>query len=230
MPKKKKNRPRRQPEGWNKAVNAMLKPEHVVRVSDTEVRITLPPCPDYNIEEDETIHVWIPPEALSKAEEPVYAGPFVIKADTYEQRIDNAIQAMKEEKSGVAAAVPTFLIAYFACEIVAKSIVGHLKFRGTSRKSLPKSFTTKDVSDALKDMQIDFSNDSVKLLFATEPLLASEMSARKLRDVIVHTMKPHYRSAVRERYESLMKTMTAFLGAVEVWRESEAPGGGQTAD
>ena len=83
---------RPQPAGWEAAVQKLLKPEHIERVSDTEIRITMPPCPDFDIDEDEIIHVTIPPEVLVKSTKPIYAGPFTIKADTYEERIDHAIQ------------------------------------------------------------------------------------------------------------------------------------------
>lgn len=116
----------------------------------------LPPRPDYDIEEDEIVPIWIPPEVLVKSDRPIYAGSFTIKADTYEERIDHAIQGLKEEQSGDAA-VATFLLTFFTCEIVAKSVVGHSKFKGTGRKSLPGKWTTKDVSRALKNLKIDFN-------------------------------------------------------------------------
>jgi len=115
----------------------MLKTEHIEFPSNAKAHITLPSCPDYDIEEDEVIDVWIPAEALAESDKPIYAGFFTIKAESYQERIDHAIQGM---------------------------------------------------------------------------------SARQLRNKIVHRMKPQYRSAVRERYESLMGTMTEFLSAVEGWR------------
>jgi hypothetical protein len=210
----------------------VLKPEHVERLSDTQIRITLPPCPDFDIEEDETVEVWIPPSILVKSEKPLYAGSFTIKADTYEQRIDHAIQGLKDEQTGLGsdARVATFLLTFFTCEIVAKSIIGRSKGEGTGRKSLPGNYSTNNVSDSLKKLKIKFGQESVGKLFSTEREVASEMSARKLRDEIVHRMKSTHRLAVRRRYASLMEAMMEFLSAVEAWRNlhrgSETKGGG----
>ena len=152
-----------------------------------------------------------------KSDRPIYAGSFTIKADSYEERIDNAIQSLKEEQPGDAA-VATFLLTFFTCEIVVKSVIGHSKDKGTGQKSLPGNYTTKTVSYALNNLKINFDQESVDKLFSTREALASEMSARQLRDKIAHQMKPQHRSAVRERYASLMGTMMKFLSAVEAWR------------
>jgi len=228
-------RPSHQPAGWNKAVRRMLKLEHVERLSDTQVRITLPPCPDFDIEEDETVEVWIPAAALKNSDRPLYAGSITIKADSYWQRIDNAIQALKEERSGLGpeTAVSDFLLTYFACEIVAKSIVSGSKHTASGRKSLQKQVTTRDICRALAKLQVNLNRSSVDALFSLEQSLASDMSARRLRDKIVHGMKPQYRSAVRHRYTSLMAKMIAFLNAIEMWRETcrggETDRGGPTS-
>jgi hypothetical protein len=207
-------------------MKGVLKPEHVERLNDTQVRITLPLCPDYDIEEDEVVEDWIPPEVLVKSDRPIRIELFTIKADTYEERIDHAIKGLKEEQSslGSDARVATFLLTFFTCEIVAKSIVGHSQYGRTGRKSLPGGYTTKNVSDALRKLKINFDQKSVgKLFSADKGELASEMSARNLRDAIVHRMKLQHRSAVRKRYEYLMGTMGEFLSAIEAWRR----GGGQ---
>lgn len=212
---------RRQSAGWDNAVKVLLKPEHVERLSDSQVSITLPPCPDFDIDEDVTVDVWIPAEVLVISDRPLYAGSFTIKADTYEERIDSAIQGLREERDGPepGAAVASFLLTFFTCEIVAKSVVSHSKYKGSGRKSPVTKYTTKDVGGALKDLKVDFNERLVDQLFSTEEqALASEMSARKLRDNVVHRMKPNHRSAVRTRYESLMETMTQFLTAIEAWR------------
>ena len=209
-----------QPAGWEKAVESMLKTEHIEFPSNAKAHITLPSCPDYDIEEDEVIDVWIPAEALAESDKPIYAGFFTIKAESYQERIDHAIQGLKEEKSGLGpdAAVATFLLTFFTCEIVAKSVICDFLYEGTDRKSLPKKYNAEDLSNALEFRKINFEKESVEKLFSLGKTLASKMSARQLRNKIVHRMKPQYRSAVRERYESLMGTMTEFLSAVEGWR------------
>lgn len=77
----------------------VLKPEHVERLNDKQVRITLPACPDFDIEEDEEIEVWIPPTALVNATRPIFAGKFMIKADSFEERIDNAVSRAERRAS-----------------------------------------------------------------------------------------------------------------------------------
>ena len=220
MGKKRKER-RPQPAGWDKTVKIMLKPENVERLSDTQVRITLPPIPDFDIEEDERVEFWVPPELLVNSDKPLYAGSVTIKADSYEERIDHAIQGLKEEHASLSpdAAVPSFLLAFFTCEIVAKSVVSHSKRGGKGRKALEDDWTTKAIDRALKHLNIDFNRELVKKLFSEEPSVASAMSARRLRDNIVHRMKRQHRSAVRDRYASLMETMMQFLDAVESWRK-----------
>jgi len=211
----------------------VLKPEHVERLSDTQIRFMLPPCPDFDIEEDEIVEVWIPPSILVKSDKPLFAGSFTIKADSYEERIDKSIQGLKEEQTSDAAAA-TFLLTFFTCEIVAKSIIGCSKYEGTGRKSLPGNYTTENVSDALKKLKIKFKQESVGKLFSAERVVASEMSARKLRDEIVHRMKSTHRLAVRKRYAPLMGMMMEFLSAVEAWRNlhrgGETEGGGPSPD
>jgi hypothetical protein len=210
----------------------LLKPEHWEFPSNTEACLPLPPCPDYDIEEDETIEVWVPAEALEKSDKPIRAGQYTIYADTYEQRIDHAIQGLKEEQSGLDSdmRVATFLLTFFTCEIVAKSIIGRSENEGTNRKSLPERYKAKEVTCALKERKIDFDQGAVEKLFSSAKVGASEMSARMLRNQIAHRMKPQYRKAVRERYESLMGTMGEFLSAVEAWRKQssgrETQGGG----
>lgn len=220
--KRKTNHQRPQPAGWDTSMKAVLKPEHVERVSDTEVRITFPECPDYDIDEDEIIHVNIPPSALVNATEPVYAGSFTIRADTFEERIDNAIKALSEEKEGLKknAAVPSFMFTFFTCEIVAKSIVSICKYKGTNRKTPTDKWSTKEINSALRELGIEYDEDSVTNLFAeNKRVMASEMSARVLRDCIAHRMKSVHRDAVKRRYDSLMATMKEFLSAIDVWRE-----------
>jgi len=220
--KGKTSRKRPQPAGWNISMKAVLKPEHVERISDTKVRITLPECTDYDIDEDDMIHVNIPTSALVKATEPVYAGSFTIRADTFEERIDNAIKALSEEREGIKenAAVPSFIFTFFTCEIVAKSIVSICKYKGTSRKTPTGKWSTKEINGALRELCIQFDENSVTNLFAeNKRVMASEMSARVLRDSIVHRMKSVHRNAVRRRYVSLMTSMEQFLSAVSAWRE-----------
>ena len=215
MPKHKHPQPH--PAGFHKAMKGVLKAEHVERLNDAQVLITLPPC----LEEDEIVEDSIPSEVLVKSDKPIRIKLSTIKADTHEERIDHAIQRLKEERSalGSDARLAAFLLTFFTCEIVARSIVGHVEYKKTGRKSLPGSYSTKDVNAALKKRHIIFDQKSVgKLFSATKGELASEMSARDLRDKIVHGMKPQHRSAVRGRYESLMGTMMEFLSAVEAWR------------
>ena len=202
----------------------MLKPEHVERISDTEVRITLPPCPDFDIDEDEIVHITIPPSMLANSTAPVYAGSFTIHADTYEERIDNAIKGCKEELSLLSddAVVSRFLIEFFTCEIVAKSIVSKYSHKGTGKKSLVGKWSTKDANSAIEKLGIEFDESAVRLLFSEEKAVASEMSARKLRDNICHRMKSVHRKAVQRRYDSLTGSMAEFLAAVEIWRRNNA--------
>ena len=204
----------------------MLRPEHVERLSDTQLRITLPPCPDFDIEEDEQIEVWIPPQLLVKGTTPLFAGTFTINADSYEERIDHAIQGLAEERTelGPNSRLATFLLTFFTSEIVAKALVSHAKYRGTGRKTPSNKWSTNDMTRALKTLGIDFDRASVDAIFSTESALASEMSARALRDNVTHRMKRIHRQAVRDRYPALMETMERFLHAVSDWRNQHRSG------
>ena len=216
-----KNRPgkRPQPSGWSEAVQQRLRPEHVKRISDTQVEITLPPCPDFDIEEDEVVHVWIPPAALTNATEPLYAGAFTIKADTYTERIRHAIKGMNDELRALPenAELPRFLLMFFACEIIAKSLVSMKINEGTATKSLSKKWSTKQISASLKHFGIDHDSKQIEILFSEKKAPASDMSARSLRDNIVHRMKSVHRDAVRARFGEFMLRMESFLDAVEDW-------------
>jgi hypothetical protein len=185
------------------------------------VRITLPVCPDFDIEEDETVPMWIPASALKNSTQPIYAGSFVVKAATFKERIDNAILALEEEHEclGQATSVPSFIFTFFTCEIVAKSIVGYCKFKDTGRKSLPGKWSTKEIENAINELEIGFDSESIRFLFSEEQLVASQMSARVLRDNIVHRMRSTHRKAVKIRYVSLMEAMQRFLDAVKGWRD-----------
>jgi len=200
-------------------VQRRLRPEHVERISDTQVKITLPPCPDFDIEEDEEIHVWIPASALTSATEPVYAGSFIIKADTYLERMQHAIQGMKDELEvlPVNAKLPRFLLTFFACEIAAKSLVSMKKNEGSDTKSLSKKWNTKQIRASLKHFGIEYASNDIQKLFSEEKVSASEMSARSLRDNVVHRMKGAHRDAVRNRYDELMPVLQSFLSTIEDW-------------
>lgn len=212
---------RPQPAGWDKAIQRVLKPEHIERLSDTQLRVTLPPCPDFDIEEDEEVEIWIPPQMLVKATRPVFAGTVTIKADSYEERIDNALQGLNDERAELesSSALATFLLTFFTCEIVAKAIVSHAKYGRTGRKALADKWSTRDIAQALVALGIQYDQALLDALFSTVPALASEMSPRALRDSIAHRMKRVHRQAVRDRYPVLMETMESFLRAIDAWRE-----------
>jgi hypothetical protein len=214
---------RPQPGGWDTAVTRLLKPEHV-EISGTQRKVTLPPCPDFDIEEDEEVEVWVPPQLVAGATGPIYAGKFTISADSYEERIDHALHGLKEERAAMGPSSPlaTFLVTFFTCEILAKAVVSYDKNRGTGRKTLPATWpSNKEIAKAIKacDIQLDLAD--LDALFTKHPAtLASEMSARELRDCIVHRMKGVHRDAVRTRYAALMGAMDLFLGAVATWRDT----------
>jgi hypothetical protein len=216
-----KHQRRPQPAGWDKAMKRVLRPEHVERLNDKQVRITLPPCPDFDIEEDEEIEVWIPAAAVVNATRPIFAGKFMIKADSFEERIDNAIQGLREERTdiGSRSVIADFLLTFFTCEIVAKAIVSHARHGRTGRKALADKWSTKDISQALTALGIQFDQVLLDGLFSTVPALASEMSARALRDSIAHRMKRVHRQAIRDRYAPLIEAMESFLRAIDAWRE-----------
>jgi hypothetical protein len=107
------------------------------------------------------------------------------------------------------------------CEIVAKAIASHARYGRTGRKALADKWSTKDIAQALADLGIQFDQVQLDALFSTVPALASEMSARALRDSIAHRMKRVHRQAVRGRYDSLMETMEAFLRTIDAWREPQ---------
>jgi hypothetical protein len=217
---RKKNR-RPQPAGWDTAVKRLLKPEHIERVSDTEVRITLPPVPDFDIEEDEVVRVRIPASALVGANHDIDAGTFTIRADSFEERIDNALKGLSEELAEVGDGSPlsAFLLTFFTCEIVAKALVSYVRYGRTGRKALGDKWSTKDLREAFKHLDIECDVNLLNALFSTEQALASEMSARKLRDSIVHRMKDVHRRAVKARYQELMAAMDQCLMIVSTWRE-----------
>ena len=210
---------RPQPGGWSEAVQRRLRPEHVERISDTQVKITLPPCPDFDLEEDEVVDVWIPATALKNAKEPIYGGSFTIKADTYVERIQHAIQGLNEERDALPehAKLPHFLLTFFACEIIAKSVVSMHKNKGRNTKALSSRWNTKEISSALQDLGIQASSAKIEQLFSTAKAFASEMSARSLRDNVVHRLKGPHREAVRNRYDELMPIMQDFVKSVETW-------------
>jgi len=215
---------RPQPGGWDKAVSRLLKPEHVKRVSDTQVEITLPPAPDFDIEEDEIVRIRVPAAALVHSLEDLDAGTFTIKADSFEERIDNALSGLREERDqlGAVSELASFLLTFFTCEIVAKAIVSHVKYGRIGRKALSDKWSTRDVSSALTTLGIPFDVNSIDALFSTEQKLASEMSARALRDIVAHRMKDTHRRAVRARFKDLMAEMEHFLELVELWRKQTA--------
>jgi hypothetical protein len=212
---------RPQPAGWDKAVRPLLKPEHIERISDTQVRITLPPVPDFDIEEDEIIRLRIPASVLVNATQDIDAGTLTIKADSFEERIDNSLKGLQEERAAIAGCsqLGTFLLTFFTCEIVAKALVSHVRYGRTGRKALGDKWSAKDISLALRELGIRYDGNSLDVLFSTEQALASEMSARVLRDNIAHRMKDLRRRAVRARYSDLMAEMDRFLGAAAAWRE-----------
>jgi len=207
--------------GWNSNRDKYLKPENIERLSDSQLKITWPPMPDYDIDEDEVIQFWIPPEVLVKSTKPVYAGSFTIKADSYIQRIDKVLLALEEEHSslGEDTAVPSFIFTFFACEILAKTIVSYCKYNGTDRKSLSGKWSTKDINSAIAKLDIKFSSEFVAKLFSEEKKLASEASARSLRDSVAHKMKSVPRSAIKSRYGELMTLMDTFILEVSRWRD-----------
>jgi hypothetical protein len=141
---------RPQPAGWDKAVRRLLRPEHVERQSDAQMRITIPAVPDVDIEEDEIVRESVPAAALANGTHDLDAGTFTIKADTLEERIDNAIRGLREERVrlGEGAELATFLLAFFTCEIVAKALVSYVKYGRTGRKALADKWSTKDISTA----------------------------------------------------------------------------------
>lgn len=210
---------RPQPGGWSEAVQRRLRPADVVRISDTKFEITLPPCPDFDIEEDEVVHIWIPASVLQNSKEPIYAGSFTIKADTYEERINHAIEGISEERRALPnnAKLAHFLLTFFACEIIAKAVVSLHKNRGKNTKALSKIWSTKDINRALSELGIAVAPARIDELFSKTRSLASEMSARDLRDNVVHRLKRQHREAVRDRYEDLMLGMDEFLNAVGSW-------------
>jgi hypothetical protein len=217
---KRSQKKRPQPAGWNKAVRRLLTPEHVERLSDTQVRITLPPAPDFDIEEDETVRVTIPASALVNSKQDIDAGTFTIRADTFEERIDNALKGLADERArlGVGAELATFLLTFFTCEIVAKALVSHVKYGRTGRKALADKWSTKDLAAAMAKLGIPHERSALDALFSEEPALASEMSARKLRDCIAHRMKDVHRNALRARYDSLLSDMDKYLATATEWR------------
>ena len=156
----------------------------------------------------------------------LFAGTFTINADSYEERIDNAIEGMKEElaEPGAPSALTGFLLTFFTCEIVAKAIVSYAKYGRTGRKALADKWSTDDIAKALTKLDIQYDQGLLDLLFSTAPALASEMSARALRDSIAHRMKRVHRQAVRDRYSVLMETMEGFLLAVGAWRDRQRVG------
>lgn len=204
----------------------VLKPEHVERLNDTQVRITLPPCPDFDIEEDEAVEVWIPAQALVNATRPVFAGKFTIKADSFEERIDNAMQGLEEERVelGSRSVLANFLLTFFTCEIVAKALVSHARYGRAGRKAIADKWSTKDIAQALTALGIQYDQAFLDVLFSTAPALASEMSARALRDSIAHRMKRVHRQAVRDRSSVLLETMDGFLRAIGHWRDTQRVG------
>jgi hypothetical protein len=147
------------------------------------------------------------------------------KADSFEERIDNALSGLREERDQLRAAaseLASYLLTFFTCEIVAKAIVSHVKYGRVGRKALSDKWSTKDVSSALTTLGIPFDENSIDALFSTEQKLAGEMSARALRDSVAHRMKDTHRRAVRARFKGLMAEMEQFLGLVELWRKQTA--------
>jgi hypothetical protein len=219
-----KDRGRAQPAGWDKAVLRLLKPEHFRRVSDTQVEITLPAIPDFDIEEDEIVPVRVPAFMLSRSTVNLDAGVITIKADSFEERIDNALVGLREEREqlGASSELASFLLTFFTCEIAAKAIVSHVRYGRAGRKALSDKWSTRDVLAALAALGIASDVDTIGALFSTEHAVASEMSAKALRDSIVHRMKDTHRRAVRARFVELMQTMERFLDLIAAWRKQSA--------
>jgi hypothetical protein len=222
-PKDKQGR-RPQPAGWDKAIKDLLRPEHVERISDTKIRITLPAAPDFDIDEDEIVRVRIPASALMNATRDIDGGTITIRAASFEERIDNALHGLQEERNelGDCSKLATFLLTFFTCEIVAKAIVSLAKYGPSKRKASGDKWSTSEVSSALAKLGIRHDAGSLDALFSEERAIASEMSARVLRDSVAHRMKTVHRRAVRARFTQLMREMDRFLEAVAGWRERRA--------
>jgi hypothetical protein len=133
---------------------------------------------------------------------------------------------MKEERGepGAPSALTSFLLTFFTCEIVAKAIVSYARYGRTGRKALADKWSPKDIPKALTALDIQYDQGLLNLLFSTATALASEMSARALRDNIAHRMKRVHRQAVRDRYSVLMDAMEGFLLAASAWRDRQRVG------
>ena len=130
-------------------------------------------------------------------------------------------QGMKEERNALPehARLVHFLLTFFACEIIAKSVVSMHMNKGKKTKALSSKWNTKEINSALNDLGILVSPVRIDQLFSKAKSLASEMSARDLRDNIVHRLKGPHREAARHRYEELMPAMLEFVDVVEAWAE-----------
>ena len=117
------------------------------------------------------------------------------------------------------AAIPRFLFTFFTCEIIAKAIVSKYRHRGTNKKALVGKWSTRDITESTEKLGIQFDKAKIRTLFSEEKVIASEMSARQLRNNIVHRMKYVHRNAARRRHDSLMQTMDDFLSVVKKWRD-----------
>ena len=211
-----------QPGGWSASVKPLLSAENVELIADNQVKITLPKCEDYDIDEDETISVVIPAESLVKSTVPIDAGTFTIRADTFEERIDNALKALHEEKKGLSqsTAVPSFMFTFFTCEIVAKSLISLCKYKNTPRKTPTQKWSVNKITSALSELDISINENILNYIFEeNKRVVASKMSARALRNCVAHKMKSVHRNAIKIRYTELMSNMDIFLNEIEEWRK-----------
>ncbi len=118
-------------------------------------------------------------------------------------------EAFRTEKKPLS----NFLIHYFTCEVMAKLVLGAEK--GLSPGiSLYSRLNTKTLSRAVKALGIDIDNRLIVEIFSTSSGAPVNLSSRKLRDGVVHSMSGEHFAAVKSHSRPRCQQMKAFIDRV----------------
>lgn len=106
-----------------------------------------------------------------------------------------------------------FLIHYFTCEVMAKLVLGADK--GLSpKRSLYSKLNTKSLREAAKALDLKIDDRLVVEIFNTSSGAPVDLSSRKLRDGVVHSMSGGHFAAVKSHSRPRCRQMKAFIDRV----------------
>jgi hypothetical protein len=134
-----------------------------------------------------------------------------IEKGSYRRRIEDADNVIQNLKPGALLEAATFLALYFACEKLAKGLVG-IRHRMTAEEAYGLKFLRlAKVKEAAETVGIPFSDDELDRLFEVQKPPKQATSGRTLRDRAVHDFGPTNIRQAAERGGPLIPLMTKFL-------------------